>query len=71
MTAEKYRIHAAQCVLLAGEMRDPDHKAALVAMARAWTRLGEFIDAQQDVPAPAWRPDMQAPAVVQDGRKTD
>ncbi len=51
MTAEKYRIYAAQCMLLAGEMRDPDHKAGLVAMARAWTRLGDFIDAQRDPPA--------------------
>jgi hypothetical protein len=40
-SGEQYRQRAAQCLSLARTALDPGNKAALVEMARAWTRLAE------------------------------
>jgi hypothetical protein len=38
-----YRDLAAQCVLMAAETSAPEHKAALLDMARRWSELGEQV----------------------------
>ena len=38
-TKDEYRHYAQECVRLAGETADLDHRQILVAMARAWIRL--------------------------------
>jgi hypothetical protein len=41
---EKYRRNAAQCLEMAGVVKDPQSKASLMAMAQAWVRLAEQAD---------------------------
>jgi hypothetical protein len=41
---EEYRHFAAECLQLAEQIRDPDRKLALLAMAVAWQKLAEFIE---------------------------
>ena len=44
MVPGDYRRTAAQCFELAAIMKDPESKAALVAMGRAWLSLAELVD---------------------------
>ena len=44
MVPGDYRRTAAQCFELAALMKDPESKAALVAMGRAWLSLAELVD---------------------------
>ena len=39
MALNEYRRHAAECLLIADEITDPNNKLLLVAMAQAWLRL--------------------------------
>ena len=39
MAMNEYRRHAAECLLIADEITDPNNKLLLVAMAQAWLRL--------------------------------
>jgi hypothetical protein len=61
MVPGEYRCTAAQCFELAAIVKDPESKAALVAMARAWLRLAELADKNQsaarDVPMRSDAPD--------------
>jgi hypothetical protein len=41
MSIGEYRRYAAECLILASEVRDPVHKAVLVSMAVAWKRLAD------------------------------
>ena len=41
---EKYRRNAAQCLEMAGIVKDPESKASLTTMAQAWVRLAEQAD---------------------------
>jgi hypothetical protein len=41
MSIDEYRRYAAECLILASEVRDPVHKAVLVTMAAAWKRLAD------------------------------
>jgi hypothetical protein len=41
MSIDEYRRYAAECLVLASEVRDPVHKAVLVTMAAAWKRLAD------------------------------
>ena len=41
---EKYRRNAAQCLEMAGVVKDPESKASLTVMAQAWVRLAEQAD---------------------------
>ena len=41
---EKYRRNAAQCLEMAGVVKDPESKVSLTAMAQAWVRLAEQAD---------------------------
>jgi hypothetical protein len=43
MVPGDYRRTAAQCFALAAIMKDPESKAALVAMGRAWLSLAELV----------------------------
>ena len=47
-SGEQYRQRAAQCLSLARTALDPGNKAALIEMARAWTRLAEQSRARDD-----------------------
>jgi hypothetical protein len=38
---EKYRHHAQECLRLADVMTVPEHRAALVDMARAWHQMAQ------------------------------
>jgi hypothetical protein len=38
---EKYRRNAAECLEMAGVVKDPESRASLTVMARAWVRLAE------------------------------
>jgi hypothetical protein len=42
--ADVYRVHAAQCVLLAQKTDDPESKLALLDMARSWQALANQND---------------------------
>ncbi|HWY74036.1 MAG TPA: hypothetical protein VN281_00380 [Verrucomicrobiae bacterium] len=42
--ADVYRVHAAQCVLLARKTDDPESKLALLDMARSWQALANQND---------------------------
>jgi hypothetical protein len=42
--ADVYRVHAAQCVLLAQKADDPESKLALLDMARSWQALANQND---------------------------
>ena len=44
MVPGDYRRTAAQCFALAAIMKDPESKAALIAMGRAWLSLAELVD---------------------------
>jgi hypothetical protein len=39
-----YHRHAAECVLLAEQVRDLETKAKLLAMAQAWSRLADLAE---------------------------
>jgi hypothetical protein len=41
MAMNEYRRHAAECLLLADEITDPNNKLLLVAMAQAWLKLAQ------------------------------
>jgi hypothetical protein len=41
MSQDEYRHYAVECLLLARELRDSAHKAALLAMADAWIALAD------------------------------
>jgi hypothetical protein len=41
MTAEEYRANAAECLALAQQVANPQHKAKLLQMAQAWNELAE------------------------------
>jgi len=43
MVPGDYRRTAARCFRLATAMKDPESKAALVAMGRAWLSLAELV----------------------------
>jgi hypothetical protein len=43
MVPGDYRRTAAQCFSLAAIMKDPESRAALVAMGRAWLSLAELV----------------------------
>jgi hypothetical protein len=47
MVPGDYRRTAARCFELAGIVKHPESKAALIAMARAWLRLAELADKNQ------------------------
>ena len=40
-SAELYRANAAECLVMASSMTDPDSRASLLEMARKWLRLAE------------------------------
>ena len=42
--ARQYRDLAAQCVLIAADISAPDHKAALLDMARRWLELANQVE---------------------------
>jgi hypothetical protein len=42
--ADVYRVHAAQCVLLAQKTDDPESKLALLDIARSWQALANQND---------------------------
>jgi hypothetical protein len=42
-----YRDLAVQCVLMATNVTGPDHKAALLDMARRWTELADQVEKSQ------------------------
>jgi hypothetical protein len=44
MVPGDYRRTAAQCFELAAIMKDPESKAALIAMGRAWLSLADLVD---------------------------
>jgi hypothetical protein len=44
MVPGDYRRTAAQCFELAALMKDPESKAALIAMGRAWLSLADLVD---------------------------
>jgi hypothetical protein len=44
MVPGDYRRTAAQCFELAAVMKDPESKAALIAMGRAWLSLADLVD---------------------------
>lgn len=41
MKFEDYRLHAAECLLLAKTAKDEINRAALLEMAQAWNELAE------------------------------
>jgi hypothetical protein len=41
MAMNEYRCHAAKCLLIEDDIRDPKNKLLLVAMAQAWLRLAQ------------------------------
>jgi hypothetical protein len=41
MAMNEYRRHAAECLLIADEITDPNNKLLLVAMAQAWLKLAQ------------------------------
>jgi len=43
MVSVDYKSTAAQCFALAAIMKDPESKAALIAMGRAWLSLAELV----------------------------
>jgi hypothetical protein len=47
MVPGDYRRTAAQCFELAAIMKDPESKAALIAMGRAWLSLADLVDRSQ------------------------
>jgi hypothetical protein len=48
--ADAYRVHAAQCVLLARKTDDPESKSALLNMAQAWLALVDQNDRNSQSP---------------------
>ena len=46
-----YKRHAAECVSLARQLSDPERRAKLLAMAKAWLRLAQLAEknSQNDV----------------------
>jgi hypothetical protein len=46
--AERYRIHAAECLRLARQVTTPTDKTLLLAMADHWVRLAERAEARGD-----------------------
>jgi hypothetical protein len=46
----EYRAHAAECVRLAQDTNDPQSKASLLAMARAWLSLVTQGEKNKDAP---------------------
>jgi hypothetical protein len=46
--AEQYRHHAAECLRLARQTRDPTEKDLLLGMAEAWRRLAEHVKKTSD-----------------------
>jgi hypothetical protein len=46
-----YQRYAAECILLSEEVRDPDTRAKLIAMAQQWARLAQLAEknARNDV----------------------
>jgi hypothetical protein len=47
--ADIYRVHAAQCILLAQKTEDADSKMALLDMAHAWLALANQNDKNSQV----------------------
>jgi hypothetical protein len=47
--AAAYRVHAAQCILLAQRTEDSDSKIALLDMAHAWLALADQNDKNSQV----------------------
>jgi hypothetical protein len=41
MAMSEYRHHAAECLSIADETTNPQHKMLLIAMAQAWLRLAQ------------------------------
>lgn len=39
--SELYGANAAECLVMASSMTDPDHRLSLLDMARSWLRLAE------------------------------
>jgi predicted 2-oxoglutarate/Fe(II)-dependent dioxygenase YbiX len=46
--AETYEAHAAKCLRLARLVREADHRAMLIEMARAWQKLAQQVRVQAD-----------------------
>jgi hypothetical protein len=42
--ADRYRQYAAECLRIARDARDADHKARLLQMADDWRRLADAVD---------------------------
>jgi len=43
-SAELYRANAAECLVMASSMTDPDSRVSLLKMARKWLRLAELAE---------------------------
>lgn len=41
MAMNEYRRHAGECLSIADEVTNPQHKMLLIAMAQAWLRLAQ------------------------------
>jgi hypothetical protein len=43
-SAELYRANAAECLVMASSMTDPENRASLLSMASGWLRLAELAE---------------------------
>jgi hypothetical protein len=43
---EEFRRHADECVRLANETTNPDHRASLLSMAQSWRKLADMREAR-------------------------
>jgi hypothetical protein len=43
---EEFRRHADECVKLARETTNPEHRASLLSMAQSWRRLADMREAR-------------------------
>jgi hypothetical protein len=46
--ADQYRTHAAECVRVAHESKNPQDKAMLLRMAETWKRLAEQVERDEN-----------------------
>ncbi len=50
--AASYRLHAANCLEMAGHSDNADRKLFLLRIAQAWVNLADQIESRDTVPAP-------------------
>lgn len=65
MPKVEYRRHAAECLQLAGQATDPQHKIALLDMADAWLRLARRAEKNLHANRVHERPSPSNPASMQ------